>query len=159
MAIPPSSPTQSGQQQRGRGPQGYRSRSVYYRRLQEKMRKACSGPLILLGNLVPLVGFALFLPTLFFEDEKGSNAIADWAHADSAVDLKDSPIDGPPSSLPPPSKIPWAESLTEVQEQQPEKEDECEPVGGPPVHVTLFMAFVAGGLLDSQTFRKTMPMF
>lgn len=109
--------------------------------------------------MFPSWGSRSFYRRCFFEDEKGSNAIADWAHADSAVDLKDSPIDGPPSSLPPPSKIPWAESLTEVQEQQPEKEDECEPVGGPPVHVTLFMAFVAGGLLDSQTFRKTMPMF
>lgn len=130
------------------------------------MRKACAGPLILLGNLVPLMGFALFLPTLIFEEEHGPHTAANWAQADSEVDLKDS-VEVPSLSSPPPKRISWAESLAEVQQIQRGtlvhevslEEVECEVVGGPPVHVTLFFAFMAGGLLDSQTFRRTMPMF
>lgn len=164
----PTSPSNGGSSRRSSN--NSRARS-YYRGLRERFRKACAGPLMLWGQIIPLAGFVLFLPTMFLLDSEqvSDEMIRQILLAQEQQEAQDSVKEfsttlweeDKDNTEPDALKLKGshvAPPVGELDLQQVDGQKGCEPGVGPPVHMTLLVAFAAGGLLDSRSFKRVMAM-
>lgn len=125
------------------------------------MRKYSAGPLLVCGQAIPLLCFALFLPTLVFLDSEMPPLTEEETKAghpseEDIVQPKENVITSLNSD--PKVKSTGHVAPPPVKERLLETEDSSQCIGAPPLHVTLLLAFASGGLLDSRSFKRVMAM-